>query len=237
MRRRKMIGLGLIAVTCLFVFCCMLIFMNRKSYKIEKGVSKAIQTYSPSTEPVDIKVLSKEINELVEKKFMENAIGELSEEELQELLVIVADRLQEDMKEIGDKQRYEIANQVIAQIIELGIGDTTEEQKQLEEYKKKLEQLTQETNEQFRNVMETMVKDMEKVQETIEKTNANINAQETIFNQHTQTYQQQVSVYNQSIEELQNRTKDLEDNVLFHSYEEETGTLHIFARKEEDLTE
>lgn len=230
MGRRKMIGLGLIVITCLFVFCCVLLYVNRKSYKIERGMSKALETYSNTTEPIDIKVLSKEINELVEEKLKETNLEELSEEELQQLLEVVADHLREKIRGIGEEERYEIANQVIAQIIELGIGDTTEQKEQLEEYKKKLEQLTNETNEQFRNLMDNMAKEIKSVQEDIEKTNTEIEQQEN-------TLKLQKEEYTRSTEELRDRTKNLEDNVLFHSYDEETNTLQIFGKKEEELVE
>ena len=68
MTRRKVAGIVLAVVTVLFLVYCILFLNQNQEEKIEKGIVKAMKTYSGNMDEDEIKVLTKEIDTLVNEK-------------------------------------------------------------------------------------------------------------------------------------------------------------------------
>lgn len=149
MRGRKIIGLLLSAVTLIFIIACLLFYHANQAYQAEKGIEEAIKAYSAVMEEAEIKVLTSEVNEAVEKKFSEMNTGTLSNEDLEELLETAVKELENGTlkyrdTDITQEEVYHIASEVIKKAIEQKITPVSDEQlARLEAYRQQLDSLIQ----------------------------------------------------------------------------------------------
>lgn len=148
MRGRKIISLLIMTATLIFIIACLLFFNANQSYEAERGIEEAIKNYSASIDEAEIKILTKEINDAVEKKFNEMDTKELTPKDLEELLETVINQLEVKTVEYRDaditqEEINQIANEAIKRIIELKmLPSNKEEVERLENYKALLDQIT-----------------------------------------------------------------------------------------------
>ena len=148
MRGRKIISLLIMTATLIFIIACLLFFNANQSYEAERGIEEAIKNYSASIDEAEIKILTKEINDAVEKKFNEMDTKELSLKDLEELLETVINQLEVKTvvyrdADITQEEINQIANEAIKRIIELKmLPSNKEEVERLENYKALLDQIT-----------------------------------------------------------------------------------------------
>lgn len=148
MRGRKIISLLMLTATLIFIIACLLFFNANQNNEAERGIEEAIKNYSTSIDEEEIKVLTREINDAVEKKLSEMNTKELTQKDLEELLKTVMEKLEVRTIEYRDtditqEEINAIANEVIKMMITLKMIPSNEEElAKLEAYKILLDQLT-----------------------------------------------------------------------------------------------
>ena len=69
MKRRKIVGIILIALTFIYFLACLLALYQNQRVKMEQGIEEALKAYAnANTEILDIKELSKDFNLMLEDK-------------------------------------------------------------------------------------------------------------------------------------------------------------------------
>lgn len=172
LKRRKIIGIILIAVTIIFVLLCVFFLTQKQKFEIEKGVAEALKAYSASMEGTDVKVLNREINNAVEERLKELNSQELSEEEIQLLVQEVTNELRYKFQHISEEEKTIIESNIqqLEQLIEeinkgievirLEMGDTTGKlEVSIEELENQLTLIQQELN-QMKEQAQTMEKNV-----------------------------------------------------------------------------
>ncbi len=228
MRGKKIVGLLLIVATLIFVLACLMFYNTNQSYEAEKGIKEAIMAYSAAMEEADIKVLTREVNEAVEKKLKEMNTDELSQKDLEELLETVLQEL--EIRTLGyrdtditQEELNNIANEVIKRVIELKIGSETEEEKaKLEAYRIQLDKITQL---------------QQNIDAKIIQAETNISGLQKDVNQLKSEYQKEMNQLKTELQnrigELEKRAAQLEGNLLYYQYDEATNTLKLTGKKGE----
>lgn len=228
MRGKKIVGLLLIVATLIFVLACLMFYNTNQSYEAEKGIKEAIMAYSAAMEEADIKVLTREVNEAVEKKLKEMNTDELSQKDLEELLETVLQEL--EIRTLGyrdtditQEELNNIANEVIKRVIELKIGSETEEEKaKLEAYRIQLDKITQL---------------QQNIDAKIIQAETNISGLQKDVNQLKAEYQKEMNQLKTELQnrigELEKRAAQLEGNLLYYQYDEATNTLKLTGKKGE----
>lgn len=135
--KKQIILVSLVIVAGITVLC---LYQYKKNpvYVMEEGISESLENYSSLNE-ADIKVLKREINDVVENKLEEVNTKELTPENLKELMLAIKDELNYATYNIPEEEINRMVNEIIKKVLELKISDDREK---LEAYQKQIDVLT-----------------------------------------------------------------------------------------------
>lgn len=196
MTRRKIAGIVLAAVTILFIIYCLLFLSQNQNKKIEKGVVKVMETYSENLNDQEVKTLSKDLGSLIDDKLRQIGKDDLTKEQLKELLDMITQEINNKFENLTEKEIHLIANSVLKEIIDQGIGTSKEDQEKLILYKKQIDELTIEIDRE----LETMIKEFER----------EISKVETVFNEQTKEIEEHITLLTEHITEVEKKVGELE---------------------------
>ena len=257
MRGRKIISLILTIATLIFMIACLLFYNTSRSYKAEKGIEEALKAYSASMEEAEIKVLTKEINDAVEKKLSEMNTQDLTQEDLKELLETVIRELEVHTVEYRDRditleEINLIANEVIKKIIEQNIIPSNEDElAKLEAYKLQLDQLTNIQQDFYSKLIRTentitelqkRISELEKeldsdkigqLEKTVNKQIEELKKADSQLNEKNAALEKIISELEKKIAGYEEKLANLEGNILFYEYNQDTQTLNVYGKKGE----
>ncbi|MBQ9991476.1 MAG: hypothetical protein IJP31_11155 [Lachnospiraceae bacterium] len=222
MRGRKIISLILTIATLIFIIACLMFYNANQSYKAERGIEEAIKAYSASMDEGEIKVLTREINDAVEKKLSEMNAQDLTEEDLKELLETVIKELETSTVEYRDRDITQeeinnIANEVIKKIIDLKITPTNEDElAKLEAYKLQLDQIT--------NLHQDLSTKLIQARTDISNLEKRISELEKALKDRLADIESRAS-------QMEEKTASIEGNALYYEYDQDTQTLKVYGKK------
>lgn len=174
MTRRKIAGVVLAVTTVLFLVYCILFLNQNQNEKIEKGVVKAMKNYSENLNEEEIKVLTKEIDTLVEEKLNTVEKEKLTEQQLDQLLTLVTKEITHKFNNLTENEIHLISNRVLKEILEHNLGGSSGNEQLLEKYKKQIDELTKSINGQLEQLLKEMEEEMDTVKNTVDKKTSEI---------------------------------------------------------------
>ncbi len=248
MRGKKIIGLLLSVVTLIFMVACLLFFQANKDYEAQKGIEEAIKAYSATMKEQEIKVLTGEINNAVDKKLKEIDTGNMTDEELQDLMLLIVQKLEKATSsyresDITQDEVYRIASQIVRKTMEEQGNKLNEEQLAwLNNYQKQLELLIKRQDslddqmEQTRNSLSDQVSQLEKAQGSkitglsVELTSYIKVITEEIKKELHDTFQRELDEVKGKLQLQSEKLGRLEGSILYYEYEPDTHTLKLFGK-------
>ena len=253
MTRRKIAGIILATVTILFIIYCLLFLTQNQNRKIEKGVVKVMETYSDNLNDQEVKTLSKELNTLIEEKLKQIGKDDFTKDQLKELLELITQEIHNKFENLTQKEVHLIANSVLKEIIDQGIGYTSEDKEKLEIYKKQIDELTIEIDRELETMIKEFEREISKVETSFNDQTKELENHITLLTNHLTELEKKVSelekskndleiklketiektkVHDEQLEGLKERVKNVEDGALYYHYEEESSTLHVHGKEE-----
>lgn len=231
MRGRKIISLLLTIVTLIFIIACLMFYNSSQTYKAERGIEEAIKNYSASMDENEIKVLTKEINDAVEKKLREMDTEDLTQEDLEELLETVIKELEIRTLEYRDtditrEEINHIANEVIKKIIELKIIPSNKEDlAKLEAYKQQLDQIT--------SLQQDLSTKLIQAQTNLNNLEKRVSELEQALKQRIDSLEERADELKEKAKQLEAKAASLEGNILYYDYDQHSQTLNVYGKKGE----
>lgn len=231
MKRRKIVGLVLFTATIVYLVASFLALYQNQRVELEKGMEKAIKAYSEK-ENSEVKELSKDIDLWLEEKA---DINDLNEQRLfyEGSLARMENHVSNVTSEITSVEKY--VTNIAEKIVELqkqniNVNDKiTGIQNQITDIKNQILILDNLQNEAVQNKESVLA---------LKKEIKNMNDKITVLEE--ELSEKEVS-QKEEIEKLQNRLiqweekiNELEENILFYRFDEESQTLNIYGKKEEN---
>ncbi len=254
MRGKKIIGLLLSVVTLIFMVACLLFFQANEDYKAQRGIEEAIKAYSATMKEQEIKVLTSEINDAVDKKLKEIDTGNMSDEELEDLMLLVVQELEKATAhyretDITQDEVYRIASQIVEKSLkEEGSKLTRDQQAFLDNYQKQLELLAKRQDsldsqlEQARNSLSNQVGQLEQTRNSLsDQLNRLEQNQGSKFeglseelskamNELAQEWKKKLEGAEAQLQSQSEKINQLEGNILYYTYDKDTQTLQLFGK-------
>ena len=218
MKRRKVIGLVLVIVTFVYFIACLLAFYQNQRVKMEKGIEEALKAYS-GQESLDIKELSNDFNLRLDGKLD-------AEEGKQQILKFEGsfERMEKNITNVTDEMA----------LVETNILNLNERLNVIENsYNELFVELTSKYDLYEETFLEIEKKTLE-MQTDIEEIKNIINEMEKKIEENNSEQEKNTDELQSKLEEINNKLTELIPNLLLYQYDDETQTLHVYGKKEEE---
>ena len=219
MKRRKIIGLILFTGTLVYLLASLLALYQNQRVVLEKGMEEALKAYA-GQEELNIKELDKDFNLMLDEK---------------------VDRSVLDSQVVKYEGSFARMEKNITNVTE-GMAATEYNVIQLNERINYVTELYQALGDEIINqnlFSQTLYEEIESqnrlyesLQEELEKIRTDISNLEEMILKNASKQEEDVRMLQEQIALYQQRLTDLEGNVLFFQYDEETHTLNMFGKEE-----
>lgn len=216
MKRRKIVGLILLIGTLVYVLASILAFYRNQRVKMEKGIEEALKAYSDQ-ENLEVKELSKDFNLLLDEK------------------LDVDDMNQQILKYEGsfariDKNVTNVTDELA--VVEYNINNLNEKMEQIENFYNTLYEEFVNKNTSYEEKITEINSTITNIKGDVEKIENRISEMEKIIAQNDSKQDENVKLLQEQIAACEKRLENLEGNVLYYQYDNESQTLNMYGNQE-----
>lgn len=216
MKRRKIIGLALLIGTVVYLFALILALYQNQRVKMEKGIEEALKAYAQK-DNLDVKELSKDFNLLLDEKIDTDYMN-------QQVLKYEGSfaRMEKSVTNVTDEMA----------LMEYNVKYLSQKIEQMENYYKLLQEEVTNMNTVYDANVIQINNTISEIKSDVEKMKTEILKLESIMTEKDGNQEDNIIELQKLVTECEGRLHNLENNVLYYQYDEESQTLKMYGHKE-----